>query len=70
MDGLVDAEPHNVREIISGQAVCLIFRVQVRWGWLLPPAVQSFDVGLVCLLDLFLLLLLFLVLLSLASAIR
>src|SRR5690349_4171830 len=31
-DGLVDAEPHNVREIISGQAVCLIFRVQVSGG--------------------------------------
>ncbi|ALL69138.1 hypothetical protein K788_00023565 [Paraburkholderia caribensis MBA4] len=30
MDGLVDAEPQNVREIISGQAVCLIFRGQSR----------------------------------------
>lgn len=27
-DGLVDAEPQNVREIISVQAVCLIFRGQ------------------------------------------
>ncbi|OYD74035.1 UNVERIFIED_ORG: hypothetical protein BDU10_5735 [Burkholderia sp. CF145] len=33
-DGLVDAEPQNVREIISVQAVCLIFRGQSRWGFL------------------------------------
>jgi hypothetical protein len=45
-DGLVDAEPQNVREIISVQAVCLIFRGQSRWGFLLPLAVLSFSFGL------------------------
>jgi hypothetical protein len=38
MDVLVDAEPQNVREIISVQAVCLIFCRQ-SIGVLLPPAV-------------------------------
>ena len=45
-DGLVDAEPQNVREIISVQAVCLIFRGQSEWGFLLPPAVRLVIFGL------------------------
>jgi hypothetical protein len=32
MDVLVDAEPQNVREIISVQAVCLIFLQAVDGG--------------------------------------